>query len=385
MNHAHGTAPRIASRPRSAAARSILVTALTLAWVAPATVTGQEQDGSAEQDVAETIQMTRDTLEQVTELEKQIATARSQWRVGEEVLRERIQVVQREIDALNEDITNMRDDITEIDTEREKLVEENERLKNTASVLRDTVSQYETRTKALIAKLPPPAVELIRPLSQRLPDDSNDTEVSLSNRYQNVIGILNELDKFNQKVTTSSQTREVAPGDPREVNTLYVGLGASYYAGPNGAVGGRGFPSDEGWQWTARDEAAQEIATAFRIFNNEETAAFVLLPIEVGHHAHSATDDAAVSDTAENAAENAAEDAAEDEAAPSSDAETSTADPATATDSDTGSETETASSPNAESPDALSTPATPESAPETTPDSSTDPAADADTDAAASE
>ena len=114
---------------------------------------------------------------------------------------------------------------------------------------------------------------LIRLLSQRIPENSDETDVSLSNRYQNVIGILNELDKFNQKVSASSQTREVAPGDSREVDTLYVGLGAGYYAGPRVASGGGATPRPRAGSGRRRTTRHRRSWKRW-IFNNEKTATF---------------------------------------------------------------------------------------------------------------
>lgn len=262
-----------------------VATVLGVAWMSPAAT--MAQDSATSESVAETLRTTRDQLSRYTEVQMKISTARNQWRVGREMLQERIEVVQRRIEDLDQEVAEMRSDITEADEQREQLVDENERLKSTASALRDTVSRYESRTKALVAKLPPPAANVVRPLSQRLPENSDETEVSLSNRYQNVIGILNELDKFNQKLSASSQTREVAPGDSREVDTLYVGLGAGYYSGPEGRVGGRGYATTEGWQWTAENDAAPQILEALQIFNNEQTAAFVPLPLVVSGHTDS--------------------------------------------------------------------------------------------------
>ena len=45
------------------------------------------------------------------------------------------------------------------------------------------------------------------PLAQRLPQNSADTKIGLPERFQNVIGILNELGKANGEVTVATEIR----------------------------------------------------------------------------------------------------------------------------------------------------------------------------------
>ncbi|HSV99554.1 MAG TPA: DUF3450 family protein [Sedimentisphaerales bacterium] len=161
------------------------------------------------------------------------------------------------------------------------MVDENDKLKNAAAMLAGVVARLETRTVALVARLPDPIRDHIKPLSQSLPQDPNATKLSLAQRFQNVVGILNEVNKFHREITVTSEVRTLADGNAAEVAAVYVGLGQAYYAGANGAAAGVGRPSETGWTWEPANDAAGQISDAIAILKNEKVANFVLLPLKV--------------------------------------------------------------------------------------------------------
>jgi hypothetical protein len=97
-----------------------------------------------------------------------------------------------------------------------------------------------------------------------------------------VIGILNEVNKFNRsEITVTSEVRKLAGGSSAEVTALYIGLGQAFYTGSNGTVAGVGHPSEDGWIWEPANDAAAEIAEAIAVLKNEKVASFIPLPVKV--------------------------------------------------------------------------------------------------------
>jgi FtsZ-binding cell division protein ZapB len=128
------------------------------------------QDNSVEQ--------TRATLGRWIETRQVIAKQQQDWAVGHEMLKERIGLMQREIESLRKKIDDARQSIGEADKKRADLVTENEGLKALGSALTETISKLEVRTKVLNERLPDPLRDLVKPLSQRLPDDPNGIKMS---------------------------------------------------------------------------------------------------------------------------------------------------------------------------------------------------------------
>ena len=234
------------------------------------------QDG-----VSQDIEATRDALGKWVETRRLISQERRDWQLGREMLDERIELVQREIDSLQERTREAESSIAKADERRAELIEENERLKEASVSLRQGVASLETRMKDLLGRLPDPIRDRVKPLSQRIPDDPETTELSLGERFQNLVGILNEANKFNRDITTTSEVRTLSSGKVAEVTAVYVGLGHAFYVTGDGLSAGVGKGTEEGWAWTSADGSAAAIARAVAILKNEDVAGFVQLPVDV--------------------------------------------------------------------------------------------------------
>jgi FtsZ-binding cell division protein ZapB len=223
----------------------------------------------------------RAALEKWVETRKVISQEHRDWALGKEMLNERVDLVQQEIDSLQNKIAEAQESISDADKKRVELVEENDKLKAASDALSETVQTLENRTKTMLSRLPDPIRERIKPLSQRLPEDPKNAKLSLAERFQNVVGILNEVNKFNREITVTSEVRSLPDGTSAEVAALYVGVGQAYYAGANGKIAGIGTASIDGWIWTPTDDAAPQISQAIAILQNEQVASFVQLPVEI--------------------------------------------------------------------------------------------------------
>lgn len=224
---------------------------------------------------------TRIIIEQWVETQRIISKEKRDLKLAKEILHERIDLVQREINSLHGKIGVAEESIAEADKKRADMVEENEQLKTASASLIDTLVLLESRTRQLIVHLPAPIRERIKPLSQRLPDDTKETKQSISERFQNVVGILNEVDKFNRTITLNTEVRTMDDGKSVEVTALYIGIGQGYYASADGTIAGIGHSSDTGWEWKSANEAAPQINDIIAVLNNEKAASFIQVPVAV--------------------------------------------------------------------------------------------------------
>ncbi|MCB9914104.1 MAG: DUF3450 family protein [Planctomycetes bacterium] len=230
---------------------------------------------------AEEVDLTRAALERWVETRRVISKERQDWKLGREVLQDRIGVVSEEIESLRGRIGAAEADIAEADVARAALIAQNDDLKAAAATLEDAVAGLEARTLALLPKLPQPLRERVKPLSQQIPSDPSDTKLTLSLRYQNVIGLLNAVNKFNTEITQESEVHELGEGKSAEVSVLYLGLGQGYFVNADGTAAAVGRPADSGWMWAEADHAAPQILQAVQVRREEKPAAFVRLPIVI--------------------------------------------------------------------------------------------------------
>jgi FtsZ-binding cell division protein ZapB len=250
----------------------------TCRWTSLALLIFASLAGAVESDRIDNI---RALTERWVETRRVISKERQDWTLGREMLEERIKLVEREIASLREKIDEAQKSIGEADARRAELVDENETLRASAAGLTQTMAALEARTMVLDRRLPDPVRERMKPLSQRIPADPNDTKLSLAQRFQNVIGLLNEVNKFNRAIEVTSEIRAMPDGSAVEVAALYVGLGQAYYSGANGTAAGVGRPAADGWHWEPAAGAAEQVADVLAILKNEKVAGFVPLPATI--------------------------------------------------------------------------------------------------------
>lgn len=224
---------------------------------------------------------TKAKLEKWVEALQLVSKEKQEWRAEKAILADRIDLVAGEIQSLQEKARDAKFSINDADKKREKLVIENEGLKTAAASLKEEIVELELKAKKMLTVLPDPIVSRVKPLSQRIPKDSQHTGLSLSERYQNVIGMLNEVNKFAREITVASEVRTLADGTSAEVETLYVGIGQAYYCNLKGTLAGYGRPGAEGWQWIEENALAGQVAQAISVFKNEVAAAYVPVPVKI--------------------------------------------------------------------------------------------------------
>lgn len=235
----------------------------------------------AQQTTEDPVTQTRATLEKWVETRGLVSKEQRDWTLGKESLAARMDVIRREIESLQKRIGEAEGNIAEADKKRAELLAENERRKTTTDAMLEYVTGLEARALKMLPRLPDPLRERVKVLSQRLPTAGEVTKQSLSERWMNVIGILNDVNKWNREITVTSEVRALADGTSVEVAVLYVGVGQGYYAANNGKVAGIGTATAEGWQWKPANELAPLILQTIGIWKNEQVAAFVRLPVQI--------------------------------------------------------------------------------------------------------
>ncbi len=237
------------------------------------------------QTTTEKVDAARPALEKWVEARRTISLEKKDWAIGKEMLGERVALIEREIATLRTKIADAEKSIADADKAKAELAAKNELLKAGAQNLAQRAAGLEAKVKALLAQLPNPIKERIRPLSQRLPEKPEETKTSLSERFRNVVGMVNEINKFNREITVESEVRKLADGSSAEVVALYIGLGRAYYY--NGGktqgftIGGYGKMTPEGWDWQVANGIAADLARAAGMMKNESPAAFVRVPVKV--------------------------------------------------------------------------------------------------------
>jgi cytochrome c556 len=224
---------------------------------------------------------TRSALEKWVETRQLIAKTRADWQADKETLEQTVALFERELKAVEEQFAKLNTNNSQV--EKERL--ETEALLNASNEglvpATKFAGEFEAELRKLVPRLPVPLQDLLKPLLARLPADSASTKMKPTERMQVLVGILNELDKFNTAVTIFTEKRKNASGAEMAVETVYVGLGAAYFVNDAGDFAGTGAPGADGWKWTPQPEIAKNVREVIRIYRNEAAARFVPLPATI--------------------------------------------------------------------------------------------------------
>ena len=224
----------------------------------------------------------RQTLEKLLETQRLISKEENDWRIGRELMQERIDLIRRESESLGERIGQTRQDMAETEAKIAELRSQNEMLKKGLKPLQGDIKALEGRVLALLPRTPEPVRQRVAPLSQRIPVRGMETKLSLGERYQNVVGVLNELNKTAREISIASEIRALHDGRQMEVSVFYIGLSQAYYVNAKSRVAGIGKLGEYGeWTWEERDDAVETIAALLGIYRGERPAAFVPVPVTI--------------------------------------------------------------------------------------------------------
>jgi hypothetical protein len=222
----------------------------------------------------------RESLAKWGETRKLLFQERSAWEQGREVLKSRIELANKEITDLESKLRDARAAAAETRGKQSAIRSETARFDDLSARLEAEVGRLEADLRSLQPGLPPFVLEKIDPLIRRIPEPGKPAKSSVAERFQNVLGILNEIHKANSEITVATEVRALSDGKPSEVRTVYVGLGQAYYLSARGEAG-VGRPGSEGWVWQPANELSGNILQVLDILQAKGKPAFIPLPVQI--------------------------------------------------------------------------------------------------------
>lgn len=237
--------------------------------------------GTAQPEAADRAQ----ALERWMEARLLLSKEREDWRVQRTILQDRIELLEREIASLREKTEAAASEMKKTDEQMESLLARRDALKSAITNLLPALAATEARVLSLLARVPAPVAERLDPLSRRVPRTPDATRAGAGERFQNVVGILNELNKASREILVVGEVRELPGGERAEVTTMYLGFAQALYSNEKGGLGGIGHPGPNGWTWEAHDARAADFAASLGVYRNEKPAAYISIPARIANTA----------------------------------------------------------------------------------------------------
>jgi hypothetical protein len=225
---------------------------------------------------------TRATLEKWVETRQLVSKTRSDWQADKDSLEQTVQLYERELKSIEEQMSKVSTNNSQAAKEMVEALSLQKLSNETLDGARQFATQFEGRVRKFVPQLPLPLQDILKPHLARLPADPAATKMAAAERMQVLVGILNELDKFNNSVNLfNTEKRKNPAGDEVAVQSIYVGLGAGYFVNEAADFAGVGVPGPNGWEWTVNPGIAPSVQEVVKIYRNEKAARFVTLPATV--------------------------------------------------------------------------------------------------------
>lgn len=227
------------------------------------------------------LQSSLDRVGQWIEAEQNLAELQQEWAVEQAALNDLIRLREVELKGIAERLERIQDAADAVDEERRARGAELEQLKSVESALLSVMVQLEATLRALIPQLPPPLQREIQPLTSRLPTADQPSKQTVAQRMPVVIGILTQIEKYNDTVDVASEIRDVE-GQRIQVEVIYFGLAGAFWVDRQGTKAGTGVPGEQGWAWRREDALAPAVSSAIQMYRKQTNLVeFVPLPVEI--------------------------------------------------------------------------------------------------------
>lgn len=215
------------------------------------------------------------------EARKLISREKADWIEDKAILEESVRVFTQQSENITGEIEAAREATARTQNEYDELRAENNDIITAMETVLARVRGYEERLGGMIASLPPYLQDRLKPLTNKLPENSEESTVPVTVRMQLVVAILSEIEKFQNAITVVNELRKVSSGDELEVRTLYIGLGQAYYADQNGEFAGRGVPGLDGWEWQDQPGLGATVNLVIDQYEEKASASFTDLPVTI--------------------------------------------------------------------------------------------------------
>ena len=225
---------------------------------------------------------TRTIIEKWVESRQLISKETSDWHEQKAIMTFKINLLKEEIEDLKKQIEDSRKDVSLADAKRSEMEAVENSLRSAAQVVEDIVPRYEQNLLRLSRSFPQPLLGKTKNLLAQIPSDPEKTTLTAGERINHILGILNEMGKFNGTVTVTSELREIDTGKTVEVKSLYLGLAQAYFVDSNQQYAKSGRLADGEWVWEEQNEHAHDIWTAIAMYENVvKPALFIKLPVTI--------------------------------------------------------------------------------------------------------
>ncbi len=221
-------------------------------------------------------------VDELIQLQKEKRDVLQQWNQDERVLTAEKNLLENRKQNLADKRTQQQKNIDGLKAEKRELTERRNELQQAVDELTAVTRRFRSKILSLTDRMPAPLYKdlesSIRKLEKRRELVPGENLLSC---MRTCTEIVRETATFNRDLHTTRRILTTPDGERREMRVMYIGLSSAFGISTTGtpAVACRGKPAENGWQWSWGREWVQPVRRAFRVYDKDDPASFVDLPL----------------------------------------------------------------------------------------------------------
>lgn len=205
------------------------------------------------------VELARERIQKWVETRQVISKESSDWKVQKESLLSTKELLQQQLSGLKDSLADLEGNETTADSKRAELTQEKKNLDAATNSVKAKIADLELQVKEYIKYFPVAFASQVDPLLRRMPEDPyKPGRTTVSERLQNIVGIVQAASKFNSTLHLFRETVEV-DGHEIQVDVLYWGMGIAYFVDQKSAYAGYKYPTADGWKTKKMSDVAIQV------------------------------------------------------------------------------------------------------------------------------
>ena len=231
---------------------------------------------------SERIAEAREKIQKWVETRQVISKERSDWTIQKDYLLSSKALLDEGLVSIQEQLAALEGEGTVADTARTKLTEEKDALDAATGSVKSKIGTLEVQLRGIIKYFPEVFKKQIEPLIRRMPEDPmNPGRTTISERLMNILGIVQQANKFNGTPQLYPETAQFG-GEEIQVDVLYWGMGIAFFVDQKGQYAGYKYPTADGWKNMEMDEYAAKIRELIDMYQRKSPEIlFVEVPVAI--------------------------------------------------------------------------------------------------------
>jgi hypothetical protein len=196
---------------------------------------------------------------------------------------------QLEIDLLEREKKQLEDEISSADKaeetvqkEQADLLKKRDQRNQQLAEIRPVLDRTEADLRDWKSRIPPARLAPLEAAFLRLPENQIAADkIPVSRRLQLALALLTQIEQMQRELHLSQELVKLSETETRQVDVLYFGLARGFAVAKDNSWAGVGTPGINGWTWEPQLDQAESFRRAIKIFQREEPAALIELPLGV--------------------------------------------------------------------------------------------------------